>query len=215
MCNWPNEFENQIWEHLVAWLICFAYQPSVVVSRSPGRGALFTSADLGQLETASIGSKEWGLPQNKGPWSSVTTKWLGKQVLYDQPCPLGFQTSLHSLLLLKTPVNSCKLLFGIFPCLWQQRRVRSPGDKQAVISLQLNCRVSSMNVVCWGRELKEFIFHSKVGFIKYLTPRCYAGCRVSLGLLSDPRRGNTTHLGLFWFPQSTQFTCLIHSLMKT
>lgn len=47
----PSEFENQIWEHLVAWLICFAYLPSVVVSRSPGRAALRGSADLGQMET--------------------------------------------------------------------------------------------------------------------------------------------------------------------
>lgn len=34
----------------MAWLICFAYLPSAVVSRSPGQAGLLGSADWGQME---------------------------------------------------------------------------------------------------------------------------------------------------------------------
>ena len=74
MCNQPSEFENQIWEHLVARLICFAHPPSVIDSRRPVWVALLGSADLGQLETVLLEGLEGGVCRTEvpGPYSHLT-----------------------------------------------------------------------------------------------------------------------------------------------
>lgn len=133
----------------MAWLICFAYLPSVVVSRSPRWAALLGSADLGQLETLLFEGAEGGVCKRTkvpGPCSDLTMQ-LGNQVLYKHFLPYAPKLLLRPLPLFKSCVHSQVHLFYILPFWWLKRKVRSPGDNQAIVSFELSCRMPLLNFV--------------------------------------------------------------------